>query len=145
VEIRVCNDGGRLTCPVLRVKNNDVIITNGIIDRLTNSTLEWNDLLTNCYIPESVIEYIDPDEQNLSMIAMKSKIDNLSNFNYRYTHCEIPSTSVFWRRVFRLESNQSPRNVYQTAMMKQALGIYSLNYDQRMDKTAYAASVSPYG
>jgi hypothetical protein len=53
----VCNDGGRLTRPVLRVKNNDVIITNGIIDRLTNSTLEWNDLLTNCYIPESV-EYI---------------------------------------------------------------------------------------
>jgi DNA-directed RNA polymerase beta subunit len=25
-------------------------------------------------------------------------------------------------------------------MMKQALGIYSLNYDQRMDKTAYVLS-----
>jgi hypothetical protein len=88
----VCATTVGLTCPVLRVKNNDVIITNGIIDRLTNSTLEWNDLLTNCYIPESVIEYIDPDEQNLSMIAMKSKIDNLSNFNYRYTHVRYPST-----------------------------------------------------
>jgi hypothetical protein len=94
--------------------------------------------LTNCYIPESVIEYIDPDEQNLSMIAMKSKIDNLSNFNYRYTHCEIHEYHIRYSGVVYSVSGPTAENVYQTAM-KQALGIYSLNYDQR-DKTAYVLS-----
>jgi hypothetical protein len=108
------HDGGRLTCPVLRVKNNDVIITNGIIDRPTNSTLEWNDLLTNCYIPESVIEYIDPDEQNLSMIAMKSKIDNLSSTLITDIRtARYPSTIFGILASYSVsESNQSPRNVY---------------------------------
>jgi hypothetical protein len=33
--------------------------------------LTWDDLLTNCRIDDAVIEYIDPEEQAWSMIAMK--------------------------------------------------------------------------
>ena len=58
-EIRICNDGGRLTRPVLRVKNNKVIITPDIINQLSNNKLVWNDLLTSCRLDESVIEYIE--------------------------------------------------------------------------------------
>ena len=47
-EIRVCNDGGRLTRPVLRVKDGKAIITKDIIDKISKKELSWNDLLTSC-------------------------------------------------------------------------------------------------
>jgi len=72
-EIRICSDGGRLSRPVLRVKDGKALITKDIIDRLTKNELSWNDLLTSCKLSEAMIEYIDPDEQNWSMIAMKDK------------------------------------------------------------------------
>ena len=71
LEIRICNDGGRLTRPVLRVRNNKALITADIVKRVADKELLWNDLLTSCKISESVIEYIDPEEQSFSMIAMK--------------------------------------------------------------------------
>ena len=161
LEIRVCNDGGRLTRPVFRVRNNKAIITPEIVNRLRKNELVWNDLLTDCVLPESVIEYIDVEEQYYSMIGMKCKNKYVHDITYssfqdsslqeketnrkmirtlNYTHCEIhPSTGlgVLASCIPFPHLNQAPRNTYQCAMAKQAIGISALNYDKRMDKTAY--------
>jgi DNA-directed RNA polymerase beta subunit len=118
-EIRVCNDSGRLTRPVLRVKNNNILLTNKILDDLTNNVISWDDLFTDCKLENAVLEYIDPEEQNLSMIATKPH-DLLPGVNtkhtYHFTHCEIHPSTIFGIVSSCIpfpEHNQSPRNTYQ--------------------------------
>ena len=176
-EIRLCNDGGRLTRPVLRVRDGKVLITPEIVQKLDVGELAWNDLLTNCKLEESVVEYIDPEEQYFSMITMhpaflskqvgsggggsgsggvwgaeradsviydqkkerEREHDAIRNERFM-TSSEIhPQTllGILASCIPFPEHNPAARDIYQTAMAKQAMGFGALNYDQRMEKTAY--------
>ena len=116
-EIRVCNDSGRLTRPLLRIKNKNLLINNEIINKLNSFELNWDNLLTSSKIEDSILEYIDPEEQSWSLIATKPK-DIIGNNDgiYKHTHCEIHPSTIFGVLASCIpfpEHNQSPRNTYQ--------------------------------
>jgi DNA-directed RNA polymerase beta subunit len=117
-EIRVCNDSGRITRPLLRVKNNNVLLTSQTISDLKENKLSWDDLLISCKINDTVIEYVDPEEQSFSMIATKPKdiITSTGHIINKYTHCEIHPSTIFGVVASCIpypDHNQSPRNTYQ--------------------------------
>ena len=120
-EIRICNDAGRLTRPLLRVKNNDILLKRSILDKLKRKEINWDHLFTNTVLENGVMEYIDPEEQSFSLISVNH--DELSGYKNKdsdkilhYTHCEIHSSTIFGILGSCIpfpEHNQSPRNCYQ--------------------------------
>ena len=139
-EIRICNDAGRMMRPLLLVNQdtNDLYITRDMIQRVAAKEIGWDDLLTHIASEgdhsegghdddadnaHGVIEYIDPDEQAFSMIAMRPKHllrndteTTSSPYIYKYSHCEIHPSTIFGVLASCIpfpEHNQAPRNTYQ--------------------------------
>ncbi len=90
---------------------------------------------------ESVIEYIDPYEQNEILIAnFKEHI-----IPGQTTHIEIhPSTilSLLTSLIPYPNHNQSPRNQLSDSQSKQAISIYATNWKNRFDNSGHIASYS---
>ena len=81
-----------------------------------------------------IIEYIDTNESNTSLIALNPS--DLSSKINRYDYCEISPTlilSILACQIPGLSMNQAPRNQFSTSQGKQALGLYASNYRNRMD------------
>ena len=74
-------------------------------------------MLTNRTIDDSIIEYIDAEEQSLAMIATTpAELFNQEKQFQRFSHCEIHPSTIFGILGSCIpfpEHNQSPRNTYQ--------------------------------
>lgn len=129
-ELYVNCDSGRVRRPLIIVENGKPKLTQTEIEKLMKGELEWNDLIT-----QGFIEYLDADEEENALIAIDE-----SKITEKTTHLEITPYTILGVCASLIpfaEHNQSPRNAYEAAMAKQALGLSSSNFFNRVDSRGH--------
>ena len=120
-EIKIFCDEGRFIRPLLTVnEKNEINMTE-------NDPLDWNEM-----IDQQKIQYIDNNEIQGSVVAMTEK----DMADYKVDYCEINPAVMLGVMASTIpfpDHNQSPRNIYQSSMGKQAIGIHALSHNIRTD------------
>lgn len=128
--IAIQTDGGALCRPLMVVSKLACLMTLYQLYPFSPDLL-WTEACLH-----GVIEYIDKEEEMTCRVAVRLQDLLEPYYTMAYTHVEIDPLVIYGvcsAIIPCLERNQSPRNMYQAAMGKQAIGMPSSNYQTRAD------------
>eukprot|EP00605_Chrysophyceae_sp_TOSAG23-4_P001848 GSChrysophyteH1.ASY1.ANO1.2040.1 assembled CDS len=132
--VYIASDGGRVCRPLLVLgPGGKLMLTQEHIENLRRDTMQLTKL--EHLIAAGIIEYVDVNEENNCLIAL-----NESAITPEHTHMEIDPLTILGvvaGLVPYPHHNQSPRNTYQCAMGKQAIGTTAMNQYERFDSLLY--------
>ena len=128
--VKIATDEGRICRPLIIVERGRSKVTIRSLQALRIGKIGFDDFLAR-----GLVEYLDVNEENDTNIAMYE-----TDINQQTTHLEIEPFTILGAVAGIIpypHHNQSPRNTYQCAMGKQAIGTIAHNQLTRIDSILF--------